>query len=114
MRSSERRVKQIEDSGARGRRSGRPLRRPLADAFLRYGDGFYGEPLALHFEPFSAIFAVWIFVFYVAGLYDLKTLKNGLGFSKVFGVSVAVNGAIAIFFFLSHPSPSASPPKPIF
>ena len=81
----------------------------LLTLFLRYGDGFYGEPLALHFEPFSAIFAVWIFVFYVAGLYDLKTLKNGLGFSKVFGVSVAVNGAIAIFFFYLIPSFGIAP-----
>ncbi|MBI5147919.1 MAG: sugar transferase [Parcubacteria group bacterium] len=81
----------------------------LATLFLRYGAGFYGEPLALHLEPFSAVFAVWIFVFYVAGLYDLKTLKNGLGFSKIFGISVVVNGAIAIFFFYLVPSFGIAP-----
>ncbi len=81
----------------------------MATLFLRYGAVFYKEPLALHLEPFSAVFAVWIFVFYVAGLYDLRALKNGLEFSKIFGIGVLVNGTIAIFFFYLIPSFGIAP-----
>ena len=44
-----------------------------------------------HIEPFTLLFIVWIFVFYIAGLYEPRLLKNDLDFfsmgTKIIGVT---------------------------
>ena len=59
--------------------------------------------LSAHFGPFAILTGVWIFVFYVAGLYDKHTvlLKNALA-SRIVNTQVA-NIIIAAILFLIIP-----------
>jgi len=69
--------------------------------WLRYGNLFYAELINNHIQPFTIIFGLWIVVSYIAGLYDLKFLKNGLEFEQVFWNAMVFNIALtAIFFYL--------------
>ncbi|MEK9180439.1 MAG: exopolysaccharide biosynthesis polyprenyl glycosylphosphotransferase [Patescibacteria group bacterium] len=81
---------------------------------LRYGETFYAEFLRSHFAPFTIIFAFWFVVFYVAGLYDLRHLRNNLDFFKTLGASLAVNFTIAVFFFYLIPSFVIAPKRNLF
>lgn len=67
--------------------------------FLRYGSEFYSQFIDYHFLPFTIIFAIWTAIFYIAGLYDLKRLRNNLDFLKTLGLTLFVNSIIAVFFF---------------
>jgi len=70
--------------------------------WLRYGAGFYGNLFDYHIGPFSIVLAIWIVVFYISGIYDLKNLKNDLEFEKKFWYALLFNAAIStIFFYLS-------------
>lgn len=52
-----------------------------------------------HLGPFTLIFAIWIMAYYIAGLYDLRTLKNDVNFAKRFFSLLAINTGIAIVLF---------------
>lgn len=67
--------------------------------WLRYGNLFYYYTTERHIQPFSILFIIWLMVFYIAGLYELKTLKNGFEFEKVFFYSLVINFIIGIIFF---------------
>ncbi len=71
--------------------------------WIRYGNLFYSQLIQYHLEPFTILFLVWIFVFYIAGLYELRFLKNGLEFEKVYWYSIAINILLAILFFYLIP-----------
>ena len=43
--------------------------------WIRYGNLFYFQLINYHLQPFTIIFFLWIIIFYIAGLYDLKSLK---------------------------------------
>lgn len=72
--------------------------------FIRY----YGYPLGYFFEihliPFSIIFACWIVNSYIAGLYELRAVKNTPAFynrlSRVFLLNSVI--AISIFYLLPY------------
>lgn len=81
---------------------------------LRYGDYFVWAFREQHFWPFSIIFAIWIGVFYIAGLYDLRRLRNNLDFLKTLAASLATNFAIAIFFFYLVPAFGIAPRRNLF
>lgn len=55
-----------------------------------------------HLESFSVIFAVWIFIFYVAGLYDLRTLKNDFRLVKnaISALALGILFAVLYFYFV--------------
>jgi len=67
---------------------------------LRYGfiNDFY---IAAHLGPFSIVFAFWIVLFYIAGLYDIKNLKNNYSFLKQFTVAIFSGAVLAIIMFYS-------------
>ncbi|MEK9132421.1 MAG: sugar transferase [Patescibacteria group bacterium] len=71
----------------------------LAALLLRYGWPISQNALEIHRIPFAIIFAVWIFVFYVGGLYGLRRSKNQRGFFAMFFTVFAINAGIAILFF---------------
>jgi exopolysaccharide biosynthesis polyprenyl glycosylphosphotransferase len=74
----------------------------LLTLWLRYGSGFYGKFIDSHIGPFTIVLAVWILIFYIAELYDFKSLKNDLDFDKKFWYSMLFNAISAtIFFYLS-------------
>lgn len=69
--------------------------------WIRYGNLFYSKLIETHLEPFTIIFIFWLLVFYIAGLYDLKSLKNDFEFEKTFWYAVIFNtGVAALFFYL--------------
>ncbi|MBI4095109.1 MAG: sugar transferase [Candidatus Liptonbacteria bacterium] len=80
---------------------------------IRYGAGFIQE-FPLHALPFSIIFAVWLAVFYLNGLYDLRHLRNNLEFSKVLGLALSVNALLTIAVFYLVPVFGIAPRRNLF
>jgi len=91
----------------------------LRKSFLFFGDiiclyfsflgtiifGFWGdfnwEWVSLHLTPFSILYFFWLVVFYVFGLYDLRTVKAGpFLYTKIFGAILACLGIGISFFYL--------------
>ncbi|HVN26428.1 MAG TPA: sugar transferase [Candidatus Paceibacterota bacterium] len=77
--------------------------------FIRYGADFYGEFLDAHALPFTVVFALWLVLFYVSGLYDLRRLRNNLDFIKTLFLAVAVNAVIAVLLFYLVPAFGIAP-----
>jgi len=69
---------------------------------LRYGSEF-GRFTDQHLMPFTVIFAPWLLVFYIAGLYDPRRLRNNMEFLKTLSLAIAINAIIAMFFFYLIP-----------
>ncbi len=67
--------------------------------FIRYGVTWDSPETQSHFQPFSILFAVWILVFYVNGLYEIGKMKNTGGFLRSVGAAIAVNAALSVAFF---------------
>src|SRR3989344_7794229 len=78
-----------------------------ATLFLRYATDRYKhgfeEFFSTHFWPFTLVLFLWILIAYIGGLYDLRSLKNNLDFTKKFLTLVAINGALAILLFYLLP-----------
>ena len=67
--------------------------------FFRYQTLPSAEAINLHLRPFTIVFFLWILVFYIAGLYELRRLKNTLEFFKNFGAALGINTLISVLFF---------------
>jgi exopolysaccharide biosynthesis polyprenyl glycosylphosphotransferase len=77
--------------------------------FIRYGGQFYEQFEDAHAIPFTIIFALWIIVFYIAGLYDLRRLQNNLEFLKTLFLCLGVNAALAAILFYLIPAFGIAP-----
>lgn len=77
--------------------------------WIRYGKFFYSQLINFHLEPFTLIFAIWILIFFIAGLYDLRFLKNNIDFQKNFWYATAANIIIAALIFYATPSFTITP-----
>ncbi|MDE1969960.1 MAG: exopolysaccharide biosynthesis polyprenyl glycosylphosphotransferase [Patescibacteria group bacterium] len=62
-----------------------------------------------HAGPFTIIFLVWIVLFYIAGLYDLKNLKNTIQLITQILVTVGIGAGVAIALFYLIPYFKISP-----
>ena len=69
---------------------------------LRYDDDFWLQ-YHNHLLPFSIIFIIWLVIFYIVGLYDPRTLRNGLFFYSRLLEAVAVATVISTSFFYLIP-----------
>ncbi|MFH1979298.1 MAG: sugar transferase [Patescibacteria group bacterium] len=82
--------------------------------FLRYQKIVTAESWNEHKTPFLFIYALWIFIFYINNVYDIKNFvsyKNILeGVLKTMGIA----GAIAIFIFYLVPGISIAPKTNLF
>jgi exopolysaccharide biosynthesis polyprenyl glycosylphosphotransferase len=67
-----------------------------------------------HVWPFTIIFFFWILIFFIAGSYELKSLKNNREFAKKFLVSLGVNFLIASMFFYFAPAFKITPKTNLF
>ncbi len=76
---------------------------------LRYGRDFYQQLIAYHLLPFSILFVLWISLFSIGGLYNLKNLKNNLAFKKNFSLILFASFLIGIIFFYLIPAFGVSP-----
>ena len=73
---------------------------------IRYGvgmDKIKGEALSQHFIPFTAIYFVWLIVFYISGLYELSLARNNLKFFTNLLRAMLINAGIAVAFFYFIP-----------
>ncbi len=82
--------------------------------WLRYGTEFYSKLFDSHIGPFSIILAIWLAVFYIAGLYDFKNLKNDLEFDKKFWYSLIFNAGISVAFFYLNTDVNVAPKTNLF
>jgi exopolysaccharide biosynthesis polyprenyl glycosylphosphotransferase len=76
---------------------------------IRYRGRFYVEFRDAHAVPFTIIFIIWIAVFYIAGLYDLRRLRNNLDFLKTLFLCLTINTAIAVILFYAVPAMGITP-----
>jgi len=81
---------------------------------LRYQKLPQGEIFLNHLRPFSILFAVWILVFFIAGLYEKHTLifQSGLP-SRLLNAEIT-NAAIATVFFYLVPYFGITPKTNLF
>ncbi len=76
--------------------------------FVRYG--LIGQTqLRLHLFPFSIVFLVWLVIFYLAGLYDIKNLRINVLFIRRFLTGLAISIIASIILFYLIPSFRISP-----
>lgn len=52
-----------------------------------------------HLGPFSVIFALWIIVFFINGLYEINKVQQGFKFYGALVQNLVINTALAISFF---------------
>ena len=72
----------------------------LITLLIRYGmGGLFDRILALHIAPFSIIFAVWVLIFYIMGLYEIRRINEIPAAIKLLIYGMAIGGGIAISFF---------------
>jgi len=76
---------------------------------IRYRSGFYAQFLNAHAVPFTIMFVLWVIVFYIAGLYDLRRLRNNLDFVKTLFLCIGINAALAIALFYVIPAFGIAP-----
>ncbi len=82
--------------------------------YLRFAEIPTWERLHVHIVPFSILFAVWILVYFIAGLYEKHTLllKSKLP-SIIFNTQV-INSILAIVFFYAVPVFGITPKTILF
>ncbi|MEK7500047.1 MAG: exopolysaccharide biosynthesis polyprenyl glycosylphosphotransferase [Patescibacteria group bacterium] len=82
--------------------------------FLRYGSEFYSNFTEKHFLPFTIVFALWIIIFYITGLYDLRHSRNTLEFIQLLGTVLLVSAIAAILLFYLVPAFGIAPKTNLF
>src|SRR3989338_2808895 len=80
---------------------------------VRYGS-FTSELFLLHLAPFSILFLVWIFVFFIAGLYEKHTVILKSRIPSLLFSTLVVNTVIAIAFFYFVPYFGITPKTNLF
>ncbi|MDO8664774.1 MAG: sugar transferase [Candidatus Liptonbacteria bacterium] len=86
----------------------------LLTLIARYGTDFYGKFIDQHFSPFTIIFVIWLWVFYISGLYDSKRLRNNIDFLKTLWLAIAVSAVLAMLFFYLIPYFGITPKTNLF
>lgn len=81
---------------------------------IRYGTLNDYFLIRMHFLPFTLVFLLWVAVFYVVGLYDLRVSKNTRAFSEKLLRAMAANIFIAVFIFYFLPIFEITPRRNLF
>ncbi|MCG2686643.1 sugar transferase [Candidatus Parcubacteria bacterium] len=66
---------------------------------IRYQESVSPQRWEQHFLPFSLIFAVWLVVFYISGIYSLQMAKNNVTFYSTLFKTLAWCAGIAMAYF---------------
>lgn len=72
------------------------------------------ELLSTHLMPFSLLFAIWILVFYIAGLYEKHTVILRSKLPSVLANTQLVNSCLAVVFFYFIPFFGITPKTILF
>ena len=70
---------------------------------LRYGPNFSQDLWQQHLVPFTIIYLIWLIVFYINDLYDLRISFRKLEFFSALVWSLIINGLMAVLFFYLIP-----------
>lgn len=81
---------------------------------VRYGEVDVWSQFALHIIPFGILFVVWLFVFFIAGLYEKQTLGVKRKLPSILLSAQVVNVVIAILFFYALPFFGLAPRTNLF
>ncbi len=84
----------------------------LFTLFVRYGfleAGVFYRMLMLHLIPFTIVFLLWTFVFFIAGLYEKQTLFLQKQLPQLFSRALTLNVIIAVLFFYFIPAFKITP-----
>lgn len=82
--------------------------------FIRYWPKFDLERWQQHFWPLTIIYALWLIVFYIAGLYELNLARNTIEFYSTLFRGLIINGILAIAFFYFIPYFGITPKTNLF
>ena len=82
--------------------------------FVRYQELPRGVVFLEHIQPFSILFAVWVLVFFIAGLYERHTLPLQSKLPSVILNAQIVNTLVAITFFYLIPYFGITPKTNLF
>jgi len=78
--------------------------------YLRYGH-ITTYLVNAHLIPFSVIFILWIGLFYAAGWYDIRTIRNRFVLAEIIGATLMVGLGLAIIVFYLVPYFHISPKR---
>lgn len=81
---------------------------------IRYGLNFNEQFFDWHLIPFSLIFPVWLLIFYIAGLYDLRRLRNNVEFLQTLSLTIFLSALVTISLFYLIPSFGITPKTNLF
>jgi exopolysaccharide biosynthesis polyprenyl glycosylphosphotransferase len=81
---------------------------------VRYGGDLLNRGTSVNFWPFTVIFAPWIIIFYIAGIYDMHRLRNNIDFLKTLAACLVVNALIAVLLFYFIPAFGIAPKTNLF
>jgi len=70
--------------------------------FIRYGTLSYGL-ISAHFWPFTVVFFFWLLIFYIAGLYELTSLRNNIAFATKYSLVLLICAVLSIILFYFTP-----------
>jgi lipopolysaccharide/colanic/teichoic acid biosynthesis glycosyltransferase len=82
--------------------------------FLRYGEAPNSKILHEHVIPFSILLIIWILIFYIAGLYDKRTLILKSRLPIVIFNAQVTNSILAVIFFYLLPVFGITPKTILF
>lgn len=78
----------------------------------------YGWPLAEqwsgHWQPFSIVFALWLIIFYINGLYDPKKFRTTADFRRLFYSGLIASASLTALFFYLIPYFGITPKTNLF
>ena len=81
---------------------------------LRYGPNFSQDLWQQHLVPFTIIYLIWLIVFYINDLYDLRISFRKLEFFSALVWSLIINGLMAVLFFYLIPYFGITPKTNLF
>jgi exopolysaccharide biosynthesis polyprenyl glycosylphosphotransferase len=81
---------------------------------VHYGLGFSEGFIDTNLIPFSAIFILWLIIFFIAGLYDLRRLRDNLDFAKTLWLAIVTSAIISIVVFYAIPFFGITPKTNLF
>ncbi|MDP1709704.1 MAG: hypothetical protein Q8L21_02350, partial [Candidatus Komeilibacteria bacterium] len=76
---------------------------------LRYQRIIDVDVWAKHWPTFSAIFVLWLVIFYIAGFYTLTNIRNDLKFYITASQTVGIGFLLAVAFFYIWPAAKLAP-----
>ncbi len=81
---------------------------------IRHGGNFTLAILKEHLPIYTLIYVIWLIIFYINNLYDLRIAKNDVKFYSRLLNNLIINAILAIAFFYFAPGISIAPKTVLF